>query len=120
MKPVKRVLVVDDEESIREVLDLVLSQEGYEVITAPNGAVALSLLDQAPPAVILLDMKMPIMDGWQFARAYRQRPSPRAPIVVITAATDAAERAAEINADGFVSKPCNLEELFNVVARFAG
>jgi CheY-like chemotaxis protein len=119
MKATKPLLVVDDEASIRDVLELILSQEGYEVATAPNGAAALSWLEQATPALILLDMKMPVMDGWQFAREYRQRPGPHAPIVVITAATDAAQRAREIAADAYVAKPCALDDLFRVVARFA-
>lgn len=120
MKMARRVLIVDDDESIRDVLDLVLSQQGYEVTTAPHGAAALSILDQISPAVILLDMKMPVMDGWEFARAYRGRPGPRVPIVVLTAATDAAERAGEIGAEDYVSKPCNLDDLFRTIKRFAG
>jgi CheY-like chemotaxis protein len=115
----KQVLVVDDEEGIRDILDLILSVEGYEVLTASHGAAALSLLDRACPAVILLDMKMPVMDGWEFARVYRGRPGRHAPIVVLTAAVDAAQRAAEVAAADYLGKPCRLDDLVRIVARLA-
>jgi CheY-like chemotaxis protein len=58
------------------------------------------------------------MDGWAIADAYRRRPGPHAPIVVLTAAQDAAARAAQINADGYLGKPFELDDLLNVVARY--
>lgn len=112
------VLVVDDDESIRTFVELALDGQGYAVITAPNGAVALDLADKRQPDLILLDMRMPIMDGWTFARTYRSHPGRRAPIVVITAAPDAGERAAEIHADGFLGKPFDLDELLALVERY--
>jgi CheY-like chemotaxis protein len=116
----KCVLVVDDEEGIRDVIDVVLSTQGYKVMTAPHGAAALDALDQTCPAVILLDMRMPVMDGWEFAREYRRRAACKAPIVVVTAAADAARRAAEVAADDYLGKPCSFDDLLRVVARFAG
>jgi CheY-like chemotaxis protein len=62
---------------------------------------------------------MPILDGWGFARVYRQQPGPHAPIVVLTAARDAAARAAEIQADGYLGKPFNLGELLDLVGQHA-
>ncbi|MBX6343276.1 MAG: response regulator [Thermomicrobiaceae bacterium] len=113
------VLLVDDDQSIRELVDLALTDEGFRVVTAPHGAAALEILRSCAPAVILLDMRMPIMDGWQFARAYRELPGPHAPIVVVTAAREAAERAAQIEADGVLAKPFGLDELVEVVQAFA-
>ena len=113
-----RVLVIEDDSDIREFLALALDGQGYEVSTAPNGAVALELIDGEPPSLILLDMRMPVMDGWTFARAYRARPGPYAPILVLTAARDPETRAAEIQADGCLSKPFDLEDLLNLVERF--
>jgi len=70
------------------------------------------------PDVILLDMKMPVMDGWEFARVYRAAPGQHAPIVVVTAAADAAGRAAEVAADGHLPKPFDLDDLFRVVDEY--
>jgi DNA-binding response OmpR family regulator len=106
---------VEDDDEIRDFLSLVLQQEGYAIRTAQNGAVALRTIDQAPPELILLDMRMPVMDGWAFAQAYRGRPGPHAPILVLTAARDAEQRAREIQADGYLGKPFNLDELLELV-----
>jgi len=103
----RRVLVVDDE-SIREMVDMALSSEGHQVLTAPHGRAALDVTAKSPPDVILLDMKMPVMDGWEFARVYRAAPGQHAPIVVVTAA-----------ADGHLPKPFDLEDLFRVVDEYA-
>jgi two-component system, chemotaxis family, chemotaxis protein CheY len=113
------VLVVDDDQDILYSMDMALSDEGYEVLTASDGAEALAVLQQRVPTLILLDMRMPVMDGWQFARAYRRRPGPHAPIVVVTAARDAAERAAEIEAQGVLPKPFGIDDLLQTVGRYA-
>jgi CheY-like chemotaxis protein len=113
------VLVVEDQDDIREFVALVLQNEGYCVATADNGATALEEVGRKPVGVVLLDMRMPVMDGWAFADAYRSRPGPHAPIVVLTAAHDAAARAAQINAEGYLGKPFELDDLLSVVARYA-
>jgi two-component system chemotaxis response regulator CheY len=115
----ERVLVVDDEQDIREFLELALESQGYRVTTADNGAVALERVTREPIDLVLLDMRMPVMDGWAFAQAYRQHPGHHAPIVVITAATNAAARAAEIRAQDYVAKPFDLDDLLTVLARHA-
>ena len=113
------ILAVDDDDGILGFLSEVLAEEGHEVITAPHGAAALEAVAERPPSLILLDMRMPVMDGWAFARAYRERPGPRAPILVMTAAVDAASRAAEIGAEGYLAKPFNLNQLLELVSRHA-
>jgi CheY-like chemotaxis protein len=113
------ILVVDDDASIRAFVEMALSDEGYEVLEAADGGAALALLETVQPAVILLDMRMPMMDGWTFAQNYGARPAPRAPIVVITAARDAANWAAQIGADAYLSKPFEVEALYDCVARYA-
>ena len=119
MTRVARILVVEDDESIRELVDVILSGAGYEVVTATDGAAALQVVGTTRPDLVLLDMRMPIMDGWEFARQYRARPEPHAPIVVLTAARDAAQRAAEIHADGFLGKPFDMESLLALVSHHA-
>jgi DNA-binding response OmpR family regulator len=118
MPSLGRVLVVDDDDDVRDFVSMALLEEGYEVQGAPNGAAALELAGCFRPRVILLDMKMPVLDGWKFAAAYRERDAPRAAIICMTAAGDAAERCAEIQADAYLSKPFDLEELFEAVARY--
>jgi CheY-like chemotaxis protein len=120
MESVPVILVVDDDEAIRTLVAIVLSEEGYDVRQAEHGAAALRLVEQETPALILLDMQMPVMDGWEFAAAYRARPGPHAPIVVCTAATDAQERARQIGADDFLGKPFGIAPLRAIVTRLVG
>jgi DNA-binding response OmpR family regulator len=96
---------------------LALTDEGYEVTLASNGSEALDASVDGPFDIILLDMRMPVMDGWSFAEEYRNRPGPRVPVIVVTAARDAAARAAEIDADGYLAKPFSLDELFAMIER---
>jgi two-component system chemotaxis response regulator CheY len=111
------ILVVDDDELIRDTVASTLADEGYPVATAPDGAAALDEVERQPPTAILLDMKMPIMDGWAFACAYRQQPEPHAPIVVMTAAADAPKRAADVGAAAYLSKPFDLDDVLKLVGR---
>jgi CheY-like chemotaxis protein len=115
-----RLLVVDDDATIREMLEMMLDSEGYEVVTAQHGAAAFALLDQVKPHVILLDMKMPVLDGWAFLEQYRRRPGPRVPVVVLTAAQDDSRRASEVGADAYVAKPFVIDDLIRVLDRCIG
>jgi CheY-like chemotaxis protein len=108
------ILVVDDERDIRSTVAEMLELEGYEVDEAANGADALEMVERRPPDVILLDMRMPVLDGWGFAAELRQRGS-RIPIVVMTAARDAARWADEIAANGALAKPFAFEDLLRAV-----
>jgi len=110
------ILVIDDDPSIRAVLNDLLIDEGYGVQMASNGAEGLRSIDQSLPALILLDMRMPVLDGWGFARMLRDR-SLDIPIVVMTAAQDARRWAQEIGATGYVAKPFDLAELLDAVGR---
>jgi two-component system, chemotaxis family, chemotaxis protein CheY len=113
------VLVVDDDPTIRQFIQMALVDHGYEVLTAEDGQAALDLLRSNRPDLILLDMRMPVMDGWAFSRAYRTAGLPPSPIVVLTAARDAAQYAREIEADAYLAKPFDLRELMVLVHRFA-
>jgi DNA-binding response OmpR family regulator len=110
-----RVLVVDDDHNILDFVDMALSYEGYDVITAEDGEAAIDLVDRSNPELILLDMHMPVMDGWEFSQRYNKVPGPHAPIIVLTAAMDAASAAKDIQADGFLGKPFDLGELLEMV-----
>jgi CheY-like chemotaxis protein len=89
MAPERRVLVVDDDPGIRRMVSLVLAGEGYDVRTAEDGRQALDLLASWHPAVILLDLMMPVMDGWTFLVAQQADPvlAP-IPVIVMSASGD--------------------------------
>lgn len=111
-----RILVVDDEPDIRATVQAMLEIEGYEVAVAANGADALAAIEREAPDLILLDMRMPVLDGWGFAAELRRR-GLAIPVVVMTAARDAARWAAEIAAPAFVSKPFRFDDLLRAVER---
>ena len=114
-----RILVVDDDDTIRELISIALGDEGYEVMTAIHGREALERTVSWSPDVILLDMRMPVMDGWEFTRAYRQGQGPHAPIVVLTAGRDANCSALQLDADAALAKPFELSSLLDLVSRLA-
>jgi CheY-like chemotaxis protein len=115
------VLVVDDQKEIRELARLVLQDAGYRVRCVNNGAAALDAITKdGSLSLILLDMHMPVMDGWEFARKYRSIPDAHAPLVVMTAAHDARRYAAEVEADRFLAKPFELDDLLSTVDELTG
>jgi DNA-binding response OmpR family regulator len=114
--PKEDVLIVDDDEDMAEVVKAVLDSEGYHCRYAANGRQALDEVAAAMPAVVLLDMLMPVMNGWDCARALRARYGMALPIIVMTAAEHAEARRNDVGADGVLSKPFDLHELLRVVA----
>src|SRR5690242_18901580 len=112
------VLVVDDDEDVRDAMEMILVTEGFPVVTARNGLEALASVEAESPSVILLDMRMPVMDGWEFANSYRLRPGPHSPIVVVTAAADARERAKQIRAVDLLAKPFDFDDLVRIVKQY--
>jgi two-component system, chemotaxis family, chemotaxis protein CheY len=115
-----QVLVVDDDEAIREWVAIILADEGYTVETAGDGDEALDRVEAKSPALILLDIRMPRMNGLEFAAAYRELPGPHAPIVVMTAGRDAQQRAREVGADGYLAKPFDLDDVVAAVSTRLG
>jgi CheY-like chemotaxis protein len=109
------ILVTDDEPGMLTLLEEALSSRGYRVVTATNGREGLERIAAERPNLILLDMFMPTMDGWTFAKAIHERYGRTIPIVVITAAQDSRLRADEIGADGDLGKPFELEQLYDIV-----
>lgn len=117
--PCGGILVVDDDPDIRDSLREVLEDEGYDVATVGNGREALDYLKQASPrpCVILLDLMMPVMDGWQFRRQ-QVLDAQLADIPVIVVSAAGKERMAGIDADGYLSKPVDLEQLLAQVNQY--
>jgi len=114
------ILIVDDDLAISSLVEAILSDEGYRVVTAHNGAEALGVLEGCEPDLILLDMQMPDMNGWEFATKYRAPGRPEKPIVVMTAELNPRAKAADIQAAGCLAKPFDLEDLVSIVTEFAG
>ena len=117
-----RVLVVDDEPAVRHTLSQALGEEGHEALPAADGMQALAAARTWHPDVIVLDLMMPAMNGWQFAETYYQEPGAHAPIVAVTAAGPGAIRAAEgLGAIAVVlAKPVQLDELLALVGELTG
>ena len=110
------ILVVEDDATILAMLIDILKSEGYPVLAATNGIEGLASIRTVAPSLILLDMRMPRMDGWAFARALRER-GIASPVVVMTAAENARRWAEEIGADGFIKKPFEFIELLDAIQR---
>jgi DNA-binding response OmpR family regulator len=115
----RRVLVVEDDDTIGELVEATLGDAGYEVAVATGGAAGLELAERFKPHLVLLDLRMPGIDGSAFAAAYRGQTRRPAPIAVVTAVRDAERVAQAISAQGFLAKPFDLAELLNLVARLA-
>lgn len=115
------VLVIEDDSALRALVSLVLEGQGYSVETAANGREGLVCVEATMPDLILLDMRMPVMSGGEFAAEYqaRYRDIAHAPILVVTAAQHAARQAREVGANGFLSKPFSNAELLRAVAKYA-
>ena len=115
-----RVLIVEDDRDTREMLGRFLELEGFEVSTAANGQLALDALRQHAAAVIVLDLMMPVMDGWQFRQ--QQIHDPRLagiPVVVVTAAGSRTSLP-PIDAHGWLSKPVDLDQLLQMITPLCG
>jgi CheY-like chemotaxis protein len=113
----RRVLLVEDDREIRETITDILRDEGHVVMGAGNGQEALEELSRAPADVILLDLMMPVMDGWQFRAEQQKHPVWRhIPVIVVSADAQIADKARSIGAHGFLRKPLNIDDLLRLVA----
>ena len=108
------VLLVEDDAGIREITQMALESMGFEVRVAPSGQRALDLLEQEPADAILLDVRMPVMDGAEFARRYRARTPRPAPIILLSAApsTDGRQPVGESR---YIEKPFDIDDLARVI-----
>jgi CheY-like chemotaxis protein len=112
------VLVVDDDEGVRAVMASALEDDGWMVVTAENGKSALETLATVRPEAILLDLRMPVMDGLTFAARYREFPEPRAPLILMSA-TVSQSAVEDSGAVAGLRKPIELNTLLDVVREHA-
>jgi CheY-like chemotaxis protein len=113
----RRVLVVDDDRDIRETLEELLHSAGWEVASAANGREGLEQLQRAAFDLVVLDLMMPVMTGWQFREAQLRDPSvAHVPVIVISAV----HPATALDAAAFLPKPFDIDQLLELAARHAG
>jgi CheY-like chemotaxis protein len=111
-----RVLIVDDDDVIREALQTALEDAGLAVRTAEHGRAALETLDTWTPDLILLDLMMPVMDGWAFREAQQKTPAAsRIPVIVLSAAHGLTDIAEAVRAARVIPKPFDLDEVITAV-----
>jgi CheY-like chemotaxis protein len=116
----KDVLVVEDEAYLCDLVADVLEAEGHTARTASNGLEALERVSERKPQLILLDLMMPVMDGWEFIRALRMHSEwADIPIVVVTAVYDIKRTQQETGAAAVVTKPFDIDQIGDVVIRFS-
>jgi len=112
------ILVVDDDESIRELLRMHLNAAGYEVHVAPDAIVAGYLVLRSPPDLIISDVNMPHMDGLEFVAALKADPTlPNIPVIFLTSYEEGDQRGKELGAVGYLTKPVRADRLLQLVAK---
>lgn len=111
-----KILVVDDEETVREMLVTYLETEGYDVGTADNGVTALQVIEELKPQVVLLDIRMPDMDGLQCLRSIMKQ-NPDIAVVMMSGfvSEQIAKKTLEIGAFDYINKPISLEHLMRIL-----
>ena len=113
-----RVLVVDDEPQVVWMLQFSLEAEGYQTYAARDGVAALEEVREHHPALMLLDIMMPTMDGWSVLEHLQELPEEERPRVVVVSARSSLRdraKAAELGADAFVAKPFSVDDLIDVL-----
>jgi DNA-binding response OmpR family regulator len=113
-----KILVVDDDESLRHLLELHLSSAGYEVVVAADAIVAGYIVLRAPPDLIITDVNMPHMDGFEFIAALKaDKTLPYIPVIFLTSLEEGDYRGKELGAVGYVTKPVRADRLLAMVAQ---
>ena len=109
--PMLKILLVDDDPNIRQLVNLYLQKEGFEVMMADRGDEALKMFKASPPNLMLLDIMLPGMDGWQVCREVRKISN--IPIIMLTAKDETFDKVLglELGADDYVVKPFDMKEL---------
>ena len=110
-----RVLVVEDEPLVRALVTMAFEAEGYDVDTAADGAEALAKACQQPPQAIVLDLMMPVMNGWDFLDAWQCQPTSQAVPVVVMSAGGRQEEQAPLDVQAYLTKPFNIDRLVATV-----
>ncbi len=116
----KTILVIDDEVILAEMLQALLEDEGYRVITAGNGREGLERLAEQPPDLILCDVMMPLLDGRELCREVQAHPNYGAVPIILMSAASAAAELDDCQYAAFLSKPFDLDDLLNTINNLLG
>ena len=117
-----KILIIEDEGDIRDMFVEALVEEGFRAIGAKNGQVGIEKTQKYHPDLIICDVTMPDLDGYQILTTLRQIPSTATiPFIFMSALSDEAERhkAMQLGADDYLSKPCTVEQLLEAITKFA-
>lgn len=118
-----KILLVEDNEMNRDMLSRRLQRKGYEVVIAVDGAEGVSLTSSENPDLVLMDMSLPIMDGWEATRQLKANPETKAiPVIALTAHAMSGDREKALNAgcDDYDTKPIELPRLLSKIETFLG
>ena len=118
MREAPRVLIADDEPTLRSLLKTNLRLEGFETLTASNGAEALRVIREEAPDVVLLDVMMPVMDGWQVLEELSKSNHRHTKVILITAkaSTEAQLQGWELGCDEYLTKPFDLDDMIDRIS----
>jgi DNA-binding response OmpR family regulator len=117
--PNYKILMADDEPYILEIMAKKIAQAGYKVVTAPDGEEALAKIKSEDPDIILLDLNMPKMDGFEVLKNLRENPPSKKwqPVIIISARTDLDDmkKGFSLEADHYLTKPCNVPDILKAI-----
>jgi two-component system alkaline phosphatase synthesis response regulator PhoP len=122
METPRRILFVDDEPDIREFISYSLSRKGFQVFTAPDGKAGYELAVEHRPHLVILDILMPVMNGYETCRRMRKNPLfTETKILFLSALSESyvRELGEQLDADGYISKPVRMEMLIRKVSEWA-
>ncbi len=111
METKAHILAIDDDKTVLQLFGRILEQGGYSVDLASDGRMAMTMLENNPPDLVILDIKMPVLDGYQVLNLIRERSN--VPVIMVTGIRDATsvDRALDIGADDYLTKPFHIAEL---------
>lgn len=120
----KRIICIEDEPEMIDLIRLILSRKGYEVIGAPGGEAGLRVLNEKPADLVLLDLMMPDMDGWEVYQAMKSSDALKnIPVIVVTAKAQSIDKVLGLHiarVDDYITKPFSPQELVESIEKLLG
>lgn len=119
----RKVLIIDDSALSRAELETAFTERGFQVELAPDGVEGLLRIDNAAPDLVMIDVLMPNMDGWEVCRRIRSHGAAKPMSIIVMTSKDSTEtmlQAFEVGADEFLQKPMDVDELFAIVDKLLG